>query len=103
MVYRLHQVAVCAALQTCRLSLVCYISSGEVEHRDIGRFGVALNPPADLEAVYVGQFHVEDDEVRSFLGESQTLSSGGRLTNLEPFAQQDPSNGIAGGRVVIYV
>src|SRR5918994_916026 len=74
-----------------------------MKHRDISRFGVGFDPPAAPEAVYVGQVHVEDDEVRSFPGQPETLTSADRLINVEPFTSQDTSDGIACSRVVIYV
>ena len=57
------QVAVGAPFQPLDLVLDVDEGRGEVKHGDVGRGGVGLDPPADLESAHVRQLDVEDDQV----------------------------------------
>ena len=66
----------------------CSVSRA-VRKRTGTRSAVGAEPPGHLEAVEVGQHHVEDDEVgRVLLGLGQGLAAGHRLVDGEPLVAQ---------------
>ena len=98
---RLEQVAVSRVLEGGHPAVLAR-RRREVQHRELAVVGLGADPAADLEAVEVGQVHVEDDEV-DVLGGDHVEGGGAvaRLDRLEPGPPQVPGDEVAVGLQVV--
>ena len=84
----MRQITIGATLQAVHLVAGGTIGRGEVEHGNRGRPAVGLESSAHLEAVDVGQHHIEENEVGALLGAVQRFAARGGALDLEPGALQ---------------
>jgi hypothetical protein len=97
---RVGQVAVGAALEALHLAAVGHEGGRQVDDRHARHARHCAHPPHDLEAVDVGQVHVEHDHVGHVLaGGLHGLLAQRRQQHLEACVPQDAVRGVERGRV----
>ena len=98
----LGQVAVRPALEAFHAVLVTAGHAGQMDHGNGGGGRVGLEERTDLEAIGVGQEHVEDDEVGPLSRKSEAVGPGGGFADLKAFALKGQGVQAPVGGVVVH-
>ena len=92
---RLEEVLVRARGEPLAAMVVVLVDGGLLDDRDRARDRVALEAPADLEAVDIGERHVEDDQIGREPGEPERVAAGRGLADVVAGVRENPGRRVA--------
>ena len=99
---RVRDVGIRARIQAAHLVVVLDIGRRQMHHRQMLRVEAGPRVPADLEAVDVGQVHVEDDGGNRGACDLQCFGAGRRFAHAEARGAQYARGRVAGRGVVVH-